>query len=928
MDKEARKVTKSIATLGKNIKKTGVAMTKYITGPLAIAGGAVIKFGADFDKAMTSSLAIMGDVTDAMRKDMSDAAREVGKTTKYSATQAAEAYYFLASAGLSAKQSIEALPKVAAFAQAGQFDLSLATDLLTDAQSALGLVVKDVAKNMQNMTLVSDVLVKANTLANASVQQFSESLTNKAGAALRVLGKELQEGVAVLAVYADQGVKGAEAGSQLNIVLRDLQKAAINNKKAFQNANVAVFDQEGEMRNLADIISDLEGRLGGMSDEQRKTELMTLGFTEKSISATIALLGTSDAIREYETKLKSAGGITDEVSKKQLQNFWDQLNLVKSELIDVGLTIWQSLEPILTNKLIPALRKVSDFIKGVAGWFDGLNKATKETVFVMAAIVMAFGPFLLVLGKALVVTKALTASMILMNASMLANPFTLAALAITAIGTAIIYTSAAWEEWKKSISDKIAEKQTSALKKNLEDIIPLYGELALMNRQPMGEKKFKEVSDKVKELETNLADLGYEFTGNFGNRAVEAENTLTDLTLTTKELGDEIDRTAKKIETMPKAGDKTGGDDSSKNAQAKIEWSKKLIQQRISETNNLAIQLKNQLALFDIEQEEEIKTAEETGIAVADIKALYARKKIQAEEEYYIAVKDLEDKNLQNKKTASDREQEIADARIEAKWKDFETEKQMKQELHDRQIAMFNTVAMAIVEFNNSMSQIIDNYYQKQFNLISVKEQKEIAAVNKSTMTEEMKRKKIEEIEKKAAKEESRLRKEQAKKNKAFALFNAVIGTAASIVNAMQLMWPLNLAMAIIYGVMGAVQIAAIASQPLPLARGGMVKAGRGGVEAQIGEGSQDELVLPMKTGVQALADALILKLSSIELPKLITPSIAFDGAGGSMGSRSASGEVHLHIGTLVADDSGLKELEQTLLQFRVSNEMRKGRER
>jgi TP901 family phage tail tape measure protein len=127
----------------------------------------------------------MGDLTKTMEKDMSDAAREVAKVTTFSAEQAAESFFFLASAGLDAEASIAALPRVAQFAQAGMFDMSRATDLLTDAQSALGLTIRDDAvKNMENMIKVSDVLVRANTLSNATVEQFSTSLTTKAGPAL------------------------------------------------------------------------------------------------------------------------------------------------------------------------------------------------------------------------------------------------------------------------------------------------------------------------------------------------------------------------------------------------------------------------------------------------------------------------------------------------------------------------------------------------------------------------------------------------------------------------------------------------------------------------------------------------------------------------------------------------------------------------
>jgi len=143
---------------------------------------------------MTRSTAIMGDLSDEMRKKLSDTAREIGTSTKFSATEAAEAYEFLASAGYDAERSIAALPKVAAFAQAANADLARATTLLADAQSALGLSSQDATENMENMARVSDVLVLANTLANATTEQFSEALTNKAAAALRLVNQRRRRG--------------------------------------------------------------------------------------------------------------------------------------------------------------------------------------------------------------------------------------------------------------------------------------------------------------------------------------------------------------------------------------------------------------------------------------------------------------------------------------------------------------------------------------------------------------------------------------------------------------------------------------------------------------------------------------------------------------------------------------------------------------
>tara|TARA_R110001632_G_scaffold84540_2_gene186411 strand:+ start:1689 stop:3839 length:2151 start_codon:yes stop_codon:yes gene_type:complete len=340
------------------LKNAEKALSKFGLAAAATAKTAVVAVGAivavsvvqfaKFDAALNKSIAIMGDVSDAMRNDMSDAARDVAKATTFSAEQAAESFFFLASAGLDAASSVAAMPTVAKFAQAGMFDMALATDLLTDAQSALGLTIRDDAvKNMENMIRVSDVLVKANTLANATVQQFSEALTNKAGAALKIVGKDIEEGVAVLAAFADQGIKGADAGTKFGIVMRDLQTKALKNTEEFRAFNVAVFDSQGEMNNLGDIIGDLEGALDGMSDAQAKATLLTLGFSDKSVAAIQAVIGSSEAIKQYESDLRSSAGTTQEVSEKQLDTLIAQFGLLKSAVADVALEIGEGFEPAL-----------------------------------------------------------------------------------------------------------------------------------------------------------------------------------------------------------------------------------------------------------------------------------------------------------------------------------------------------------------------------------------------------------------------------------------------------------------------------------------------------------------------------------------------------------------------------------------------------
>ena len=436
-DKRVSNFQKKMKGVGTSMSQVGRGLTMGVTLPALALGGAILKTGADFDSAMTESLAIMQDVSPEIRNQMEETARTIATTTNKSATEAAESYFFLASAGLDAAQSIEALPKVAQFAQAGNFDMALATDLLTDAQSALGMTIRDdVVANMENMVRVSDVLVKANTLANATVQQFSESLTNDAAAAIRLVNKDIEEGVAVLAVFADQGLKGAAAGSSLAIVFRDLQKAALENKDIFDEMGVSVFDADGNMRNMADIVDDLSGLLDGMSDEQKKATLMMLGFQERSVKNIQLLLDTGDAMRGYEEGLRSAGGVTQEIADNQMESMSAQLGLLKAKAIELGLAFFKKLEPVLMNDVIPALGdlleslapvletlaeimpglietlmpQLQEFIESIgsgAEKFADLDPKMQAFITKLAGIAIAAGPALMILGPLVRVVSSL-----------------------------------------------------------------------------------------------------------------------------------------------------------------------------------------------------------------------------------------------------------------------------------------------------------------------------------------------------------------------------------------------------------------------------------------------------------------------------------------------------------------------------------------
>ena len=427
-------------------KKMGRQMT-IIGGVIVGTIAMMVKAYASFDEAMTRSLAIMGNVSSAMREKMAATAKQLSTETTFAAKELAEAYFFLASAGMSAEASISALGPVSKFAQAGTFDLALATDLLTDAQTALGLSSKNVAENEENLIRVSDVLVGANTLANASVLQFSEALTNKAAAALVNVNKEVEEGVAVLAAYADKGVKGRLAGQRLTMMLNGLFAATRENKKAWDEAGISLFNADESMRSIADIIGDLEGRLGSMTVKQREAELAMLGFNIKTKDSILTLMGSSEKIRGWTEDLKKMGGITEEVASKQMEAFNAQLKTLKNTVIGAAISIGQTLAPML-EKLIEQVKKVA---ARVTAWIKEHPKLTEWIVKLAAAI----GTLMVILGPLVMMLPGLVTGFVLLKAAVisLAGPVGIAVAALVGIALAIKDIIKTHKEAIKAMSD-------------------------------------------------------------------------------------------------------------------------------------------------------------------------------------------------------------------------------------------------------------------------------------------------------------------------------------------------------------------------------------------------------------------------------------------------------------------------------------------
>ena len=390
---EFEAIGSKMQSVGDSLKSVGDTLTQKVTMPIAAIAGASVKVAADFESSMSRVAATMGFTVDQLNDKSSEAsktmeqlsefAQEMGKTTAFSASEAADALNYMALAGYDAETSMEMLPTVLNLAAAGGIELASASDMVTDAQSALGLTLDETA------TMV-DQMAAAASNGNTSVAQLGEAMLQIGATAANMTGGT-QELSTALTVLADNGIKGAEGGTKLRNIILSLQDAAKDGAVDFGNFSVSVYDSEGNLRGVTDIMQDLQSNLEGMNQES-KDAIISGVFNKQDLAAANAMLQTSS--ERYDELAKSIGdsaGAAQQMADVQLDNFQGQLTLLKSALEGVGIDIG--------TIIMPYLQKFVEKIQSLVDWFSNLDAKSQDLIVKAGLIVAAIGPILSIAGS-------------------------------------------------------------------------------------------------------------------------------------------------------------------------------------------------------------------------------------------------------------------------------------------------------------------------------------------------------------------------------------------------------------------------------------------------------------------------------------------------------------------------------------------------
>ena len=372
---------KKVEEFGNKTKKVGESLTTKVSAPIVGLGVAAVKVGSDFDAAMSQVSATSG-ATGKDLQDLRDKAKEMGASTKFSASESAEAMNYMAMAGWNSKQMIAGLPGILNLAAASNESLANTSDIVTDALTAFGLTAEDSGH-------FADVMAKTSSSANTNVSLMGETFKQVAPLA-GTLGFSVEDTSLAIGLMANAGIKGSQAGTSLKAALANLSSPTDKMKAKMKELGISMTDSNGQTKPLITIITELREKFGKLSKSQQTAAASTI-FGKEAMSGMLAVINASDKdFNSLYENIKNADGAAEDMAKTMQDNLQGDLTTLSSALEGLGIKISEALTPVL--------REITQAVTEFISWLNGLDDHIISVITVVAGLVAAIGPLLVLIG--------------------------------------------------------------------------------------------------------------------------------------------------------------------------------------------------------------------------------------------------------------------------------------------------------------------------------------------------------------------------------------------------------------------------------------------------------------------------------------------------------------------------------------------------
>ncbi len=364
----------SIASTG--LKATTVAISAVGSGLLAL-GGYAVKVGSEFEAAMSNVEAISGASSQSVMTAsgkmvdgltaITEKAKEMGSTTKFSATESAEALSYMAMAGWDSQQMYDGLSGIMSLAAASGEDLATTADIVTDALTAFGMSAGESGH-------FADILAKASSASNTNVGMLGESFKYVAPLC-GTLGFSAEDAAIALGLMANAGIKGSQAGTALRGALSALASPSKQQAEAMAELNISLVDGEGKMKSLRGVMGDLRTKFADL-DKAEQAQMAATIFGTEAMSGMLSIINASDEDFEKLTNsIDNCSGTAEEMAAIMQDNLQGRITELQSAVEGLGIQLYEKMEvPLksLAEKGIEYIGQLSSAFE--SGGFNGVIK--------------------------------------------------------------------------------------------------------------------------------------------------------------------------------------------------------------------------------------------------------------------------------------------------------------------------------------------------------------------------------------------------------------------------------------------------------------------------------------------------------------------------------------------------------------------------
>lgn len=368
--------------LSSAFKTTGGLLSRNVTLPIVGVGAAAVKTATDFEAGMSEVKAISG-ATGSEFDALREKAIEMGAKTKFSASDSADAFKYMAMAGWDASAMMDGIAGVMDLAAASGEDLATTSDIVIDALTAFGLQASDSAH-------FADVLAQASSKSNTNVGLMGETFKYVAPVA-GALGYSIEDTAVAIGLMANSGIKGSQAGTALRSTITRLAKPVGEAKDAVEELGISITNADGTMKPLSQTMVELREKFAGLTEEQ-KAQYAAMLAGQEGMSGLLAIVNASDEdFQKLTDEINNANGAAEDMASVMMDNTAGAVEQLKGALESAGILIGE--------KLTPYIRKLAEWITGLVEKFNSLSEGEQEQIVKLGLILAAIGPVLLIMSK-------------------------------------------------------------------------------------------------------------------------------------------------------------------------------------------------------------------------------------------------------------------------------------------------------------------------------------------------------------------------------------------------------------------------------------------------------------------------------------------------------------------------------------------------